>query len=144
MNKTDLSNLSETSIKLLFSLADIKAKINEQYLREGFEERFEKIKAILQLQGKRISEDSFDTLDTVFQYARPTNEKEIIDNLKTLSDMQGISLESIVEHSPYTHDVQQELNRIRNSIDTGGGIVDDDGNNDNVNDNDSQLDDDNS
>lgn len=144
MSKTDISNLSEVSIKLLFSLADIKAKVNEQYLREGFEERFEKIKTILQLQGKRISEDSFDTLDMVFQYARPTNEKEIIDNLKTLADMKGISLESIVEHSPYTHDVQQEINRIRNSIDTGGGIVDSDNKSNMNNDNDSRLDDDNS
>lgn len=114
MNRTDISNLSEVSIKLLFQLADIKASLNEQYIREGIEQRFDKIRGLLELKGINISDEDYDTLDVVFSYARPMNDKEIIDNLNVLNDMGAISLESILERSPYTVDVVQELERLAN------------------------------
>ncbi|WP_431809150.1 phage portal protein [Brevibacillus agri] len=113
MNKTDISNLSEVSIKLLFSLADIKASQNERIMREGIEKRFEQIRKLLALQGVTISDDEFDTLDVVFTYATPQNAKETIENLKTLGDMGAISLQSILEHSPYTSDVLMEMERLK-------------------------------
>ncbi|MGV3266196.1 phage portal protein [Cytobacillus pseudoceanisediminis] len=113
MNKTDISNLSEVSIKLLFQLANIKAGMNEQFMREGLEERFEKIRKLIEYKGIKFSEDEFETLDVVFQYATPSNDKEIIENLKQLREMAAISLESILNHSPYTTDVQMELNKIK-------------------------------
>lgn len=115
MGKVDISNLSEVSIKLLFSLADIKASMNEKYMREGLEERFDKIRKLLEMKGKRIEDDAFDSLGIVFQYARPQSAKEVIDNLKVLSDMGAISIESILEHSPYTTDVVQELERLKDN-----------------------------
>ncbi|KZZ85639.1 phage portal protein [Bacillus sp. SJS] len=123
MNKTDISNLSEVSIKLLFSLADIKAGMNEQYMREGLEERFEKVRKLLGYKGIKFNEDEYESLDCVFQYARPANDKEIIENLKSLNEMAAISLESILSHSPYTTDVQMELNKIK-SEDRGKQVVD--------------------
>lgn len=113
MGKVDISNLSEVSIKLLFSLADIKASMNEKYMRDGMEQRFDKIRKLLELKGIRISDDAFDSLGIVFQYARPQSAKEVIDNLKVLSDMGAISIESILERSPYTNDVSQELERLK-------------------------------
>lgn len=122
MNKTDISNLSEVSIKLLFQLANIKAAGNEMFMREGIESRNEKIRQLLALQGVNISDDSYDTLDMVFQYAQPSNDKEIIEMLKELRGMGAISLESILEHSPMTTDVQMELGKIlsegKNSTDS--------------------------
>lgn len=112
MNKTDISNLSEVSIKLLFSLANIKAGMNEQYMREGFEQRFNKIRRLLELQGITFSDDDYDSLDIVFQYATPSNDKEIIENLKQLREMGAISIESLLGHSPYINDVQMELQKI--------------------------------
>lgn len=112
LNSQDVSNLSEVSIKLLFSLADVKAGLNEKYMRQGIEQRFERIRDILALQGTAIDEDSFDTLDVVFSYARPRNEQDIISDIKTLREIQAISLESALSHSPYTSDVYQELERI--------------------------------
>ncbi|MED4374319.1 phage portal protein [Schinkia azotoformans] len=112
MNKTDISNLSEVSIKLLFSLANIKAGFNEQYIREGLEQRFDKIRKLLEYRGIVFSDDDYESLGIVFQYAMPSNDKEIIENLKTLRDMQGISIESVLSHSPYTSDVQMELERL--------------------------------
>jgi hypothetical protein len=112
MNKTDISNLSEVSIKLLFQLANIKASGNEQFIREGLEQRFNKIRKLLELQGITFSDDDYDTLDIVFQYATPSNDKEIIENLKQLRGMGAISLDSLLSHSPYINDVQMELQKI--------------------------------
>lgn len=113
LNKTDVSNLSEVSIKLLFQLAEIKAGMNEMFMREGIEERFDKVRHLLEeYKAIRFSDDDYDTLDVVFQNAQPSNDKEIIENLKVLREIQGYSLESMLEKSPYTNDVRQEKERL--------------------------------
>ena len=115
MNKTDISNLSEVSIKLLFQLANIKAGMNEVFMREGMELRFDKIRALSeQYKGVKFEDDEYDSLDIVFQYATPSNDAEIIENLRTLREMGGLSLESLLEQSPYTTDVRYELERLQN------------------------------
>jgi hypothetical protein len=112
LNKTDISNLSEVSIKLLYQLASIKAGINEQYVREGMEQRFEKIRKLLEYKGIKLTDDEFDSLDMTFQYAQPQNDKEIIENLKTLSEIGSVSLETVLENSPYVSDVGMEMERL--------------------------------
>lgn len=114
MNKTDISNLSEVSIKLLFQLADIKAGINQLFMKDGIDERFEKIRELLELQGVTFSDDVYESLDIVFKYATPSNDKEVIENIAKLREIGGISLESMLSHSPYTTDVQMELDKIDN------------------------------
>lgn len=109
MNNTDISNLSEVSIKLLFSLADIKAGLNERYIREGFEQRFNKIEKLLRLQGINVN---MDDIDIVFQYARPLNESDIIDNIKTLKELGVMSLQTAIENCPMIYDVQNEVERL--------------------------------
>ncbi|WP_054751302.1 phage portal protein [Piscibacillus salipiscarius] len=116
MNKTDISNLSEVSIKLLFQLANIKASMNEQFMREGIEERHDKVKSLLALQGVKVNDDKYDTLDMVFQYAMPQNDSEIIEQLEKLRDMGAISLESLLGRSPMTNDVQEEMKRLHNEV----------------------------
>lgn len=112
MNKTDISNLSEVSIKLLFSLANIKAGFNEQYIREGLEQRFDKIRKLLEYRGIVFSDDDYESLGIVFQYAMPSNDTEIISQLKELREMGAISIESLLSHSPMTSDVQMEIERL--------------------------------
>lgn len=113
MNKTDISNLSEVSIKLLFSLADTSAGEYENYLMEGFIERYERIRDILKIQGKAIiTDEQFVTLDFTFIYNTPSNNKEILDNMKTQFDMGAISLDTILENSPYVKDASLERSRI--------------------------------
>ncbi|WP_342477783.1 phage portal protein [Paenibacillus sp. FSL H7-0350] len=115
MSKTDVSNLSEVSIRLLFSLADMKGALNSKFLREGMEQRFDKIRELLSRKGLVFSDDEYDTLGIVFKFSRPSNDKEIVDNLKVLKDINSISMESIEEHNPYVTDVQGELERLRNA-----------------------------
>lgn len=113
LNKTDVSNLSEVSIKLLFSLANVKASMNEEYMRMGLEQRFDKIRRLLSFKSITFTDDEFDTLNMVFQYDTPSNNTEVIKNLKELREMGGISLESLLEKSPYTTDVVTEMERLQ-------------------------------
>lgn len=120
MNRAEVSNISETSIKILFYLGDVKAKMNEVYMRDGFEERLNKFRKLLALQGKTFTDDDFETLNMTFQYNLPSNDTEIINNLKTLNDIGGVSLESLLEKSPYTNDTSMELQRLsKSNVNTG-------------------------
>ncbi|MEA5023921.1 hypothetical protein SDC9_15169 [bioreactor metagenome] len=110
MGVQDVSNLSEVSIKLLFSLADIRAGLNEKYMREGIQQRFKVFEKLLSMKGIVIDSDE---VDVVFVYARPMNEKDIIDNLKTLREMGSISLKTTLEQNPYVFDVASELEKIQ-------------------------------
>lgn len=113
LNKTDISNLSEVSIKLLFQLAEIKASINEQYMREGIEQRFERIRKLLEYKGVTFTDEEFNSLGMVFQYALPSSNKEIIENMKALREIGGLSIQTMIEKNPYVNDVQQELMRLK-------------------------------
>ncbi|KAA1191121.1 phage portal protein [Paenibacillus sp. B2(2019)] len=125
MGKVDISNLSEVSIKLLFSLSNLKAMIGEKYIKEGMKQRNKKIRRLLELQGIVFEDAEWDTLDIVFQYAQPQSESDVIDNLKVLKDMGAISVESILGHSPYTTDVNTELLRLDEEGNKNTAVVDD-------------------
>lgn len=129
MNKTDISNLSEVSIKLLFSLADTQAGVNETYLREGFYQRWEKVQRLLKYKGIHITDDEMISLEFNFVYNTPANHKEILENMKTQFDMNAISLETIIEQSPYVNNKLREMSRLKgveydvhNSNDTVGTV----------------------
>jgi SPP1 family phage portal protein len=125
IGKVDISNLSEVSIKLLFSLSNLKAMIGEKYIKDGMKQRNEKIRRLLKLQGVVFEDAEWDTLDIVFQYAQPQSESDVIDNLKVLKDMGAISVESILGHSPYTTDVNTELLRLDEEGNKNTTVVDD-------------------
>lgn len=112
MNKTDVSNLSEVSIKMLYSLSNTKASINEQFMREGIEQRLEKFRTLLGYDGIVFDDEDYDTVDMEFVYNMPSNDKEIIENLKSLREIGGLSLETLLEKSPYISDVQTEMERL--------------------------------
>ena len=116
MGKVDISNLSEVSIKLLFSLANIRAMINEKYIKDGMMKRYNQIRKLLELQSTKFSDDDWNSLDVVFQYAMPQSEKDTIDNLSKLKNMQAISIETILSHSPYTTDVVSEMARLNSEV----------------------------
>ena len=112
LNNTDVSNLSETSMKILFTLADMKGKMNERYMRNGFESRFEKVFELLNRKGIEFTEDDKDSLDVVFNYSKPQNETEIIDNLVSLKGIGALSMETAIEINPYISNTNQELERL--------------------------------
>lgn len=108
MNSQEISNVSETSIKMLYSMAEIKGAMNSLYLKDGLEERWGKIKGLLRQLGEEISEDAY--IDCNFNMNIPQNSGEIVKNIKELTgDKQVMSLDRAVEVNPYTLDVAREL-----------------------------------
>ncbi|SDN46741.1 phage portal protein [Acetanaerobacterium elongatum] len=108
----NISNVSEVSLKLLFSQMDNKAKQTIQVLREGFFKRFEYIRKLLKLQGITFNDDNFDSLDITFSVNRPVDTASLMDELKVQYDMGAISKQTIIDISPYSVDTALELQRI--------------------------------
>lgn len=105
----NIANVSEVSLKMLYSLADVYAMLNERVMKNGLNERLNIIR-------KLINENSdSDYVNVTFNYARPQNASELLDNLKKQFDMNAISLQTIVEQSPLTTDVSMEMNRLQDN-----------------------------
>lgn len=102
----NVANVSETSLKLLYQLADVYAMLSEKVIRSGFDERLNRIREILGLDNPE------EYINVNFNYSRPMNSKELLENIKTQFDMGAISTKSIVEMSPLTNDSVMELNRL--------------------------------
>jgi SPP1 family phage portal protein len=111
----NIANVSEVSLKMLYSLADVYAMLNERVMKNGLNERINVIRNLL-----NENNDS-DYVNVTFNYARPQNATELLDNLKKQFDMNAISLQTIVEQSPLTTDVSMEMNRLQ---DNKGVVVD--------------------
>ena len=123
VGRTDISNVSTEAVRILYQMALMKAGQNEQYIREGIEQRFERVRKLLAYKGVTFTDDEFDSLGLVFQYALPSNDKEVIENMKALREVGGLSMHTMIEQNPYVNDVQQEMMRLKeenNTIYSGG------------------------
>uniref|UniRef100_C5D6X2 Portal protein SPP1 n=1 Tax=Geobacillus sp. (strain WCH70) TaxID=471223 RepID=C5D6X2_GEOSW len=118
VGRTDISNVSTEAVRILYQMALMKAGQNEQYIREGIEQRFEKIRRLLSYKGVTFTDEEFDSLGLVFSYQLPSNDKEVIENMKKLREIGGLSLQTMLEQNPYVNDVQQELMRLKEENDT--------------------------
>jgi hypothetical protein len=118
MGNSNVANVSEVSLKLLYQLADVKAMLNEKCVREGLYQRIDTILKLLKIGGVTLD----GSIDVVFNYARPVNIGDIMDNLKTQYDMGAISKKTIIEKSEYTQDVSNELDRIQSEGVRGSNV----------------------
>ncbi|WP_070110855.1 phage portal protein [Clostridium acetireducens] len=107
---TNVANVSEVSLKLLYQLADVMAMLSEKCITRGLNKRFNIFKKILELQGIEFQDEDY--VSVAFNYSRPMNMSELLDNLRKQFDMNAISKRSIIEKSPLTTDVAQELFRL--------------------------------
>lgn len=114
MGRAEISNVSEQSVRLLFSLASVKAGMNEQALRKGMYERWNRVRSLLLYKGVQIDDKAWSTFELLFTYDLPSNNAEVIGNLRALREMGALSMESLLEQSPMTTDVGQEMVRIQN------------------------------
>ncbi len=106
----NIANVSEVSLRMLYQLADVYAMLSERVMRKGFNQRFNIIRKML---GK---ENKDEYVNVTFNYSRPQNASELLDNIKKQFDMNAISLQSIIEQSPITKDVTMELERLKDSV----------------------------
>ena len=108
----NIANVSEISLKLLFSQTDNKAKQMIQVLKEGMYKRFEYIRKLLAFDNVNFTDDNFDGLDITFTFNRPIDTNSLMNELKTQYDMGAISRQTIIDKSPYTVDTSMEIQRI--------------------------------
>jgi hypothetical protein len=108
--QTNFSNVSEVSLRLIFSNLDNHARQLEVYLRNGFNDRFEKIEVLLNKKGIKFSDDDY--LDIQFNYNRPVDSSEILEQLSKQYSDGAISKRTYIEKSPLTDNVDVELDRI--------------------------------
>lgn len=101
---SNIANVSEVSLKLLFNNSDSMAKRVAFSMQEGFNQRLEYISKLL---GVDVTD-----VNISFNYNRPVDNSSLLKDLKTQYDMGAISKESIVRNSPYTSDIDRELGLI--------------------------------
>ena len=117
----NIANVSEISLKLLFSQTDNKAKQMIQVLKEGIYKRFEYIRKLLKIQGITFSDNTYDSLDITFSVNRPIDTQSMMNELKTQYDMGAISKQTVIETSPYTNNSAIEMQRISDETNDNKG-----------------------
>lgn len=112
--QSNVSNVSEVSLKYLYTQMDNKAQKTIQALTEGMFQRFEYFRKLQKLRSahKKYTDEVFDTLNINFNLSRPVDTNGLMSDLKTQYEMGAISKRAIIEQSPYTTDVELELERI--------------------------------
>ena len=96
-----MANISETSLELLFNNSDSYARQLGYGLLEGFQKRLEAISTMLGVDVMGV--------DINFNFNRPQDNKSMLEAMKTQYDMGAISKESVITNSPYTQNVDREL-----------------------------------
>ncbi|MBZ9616795.1 phage portal protein [Clostridium estertheticum] len=114
MNAQDVSNLSETSIRMMYQLAILKSGVDSQNLMDGFVIRWEQIRKMLESSKIIVNGE----MDCEFQMEIPQNDQEVIDNLVKLRSISGISFDTMLGKNPYVNDVSGEKERIEKEEDT--------------------------
>ena len=97
----NVANISETSLELLFNNSDSYARQLSYGLLEGFQKRLEAISTMLGVDVMGV--------DINFNFNRPQDNKSMLEAMKTQYDMGAISKESVITNSPYTQNVDREL-----------------------------------
>lgn len=108
MDASNPANLAETSIRMMYTLPILKGAINAGYMKDGFRQRWDKIKRLLQY--KNITVDG--NIDCVFDMAIPENEAEVINNVIKLRDAGLLSIDTALSQTPYVYDVKGEQEKI--------------------------------
>lgn len=115
MNGMEIANISTDSMKILLHMAIAKASMTAKRMYEGMDERWKKMKKLLQI----VDRDYKGYISCTFKFDIPANDKETIENLKMLNEMGTISLETLLSQSPYIYDVTQEMARLQENKDSG-------------------------
>lgn len=108
---TEISNVAEVAVEAIYTLALIKANMNSKYLEDGFEQRLDKIRGILAMQDVTFNDDEFDSVRFVFSPSMPKSDKEIVESIEKLRELDAISIESIMDNVSFIDKVQ-EMERI--------------------------------
>ena len=131
MGQSNVANVSETSITMLYQQTDNFARQYIASLTEGFSQRLEYIRRLMEYNNQSVSDEVFDTINFVFNVSRPVDNAADMENMQIQYNCGAISRQTIIDRSPYTTDTALELKRIADennkSEETTEEVVIDDG-----------------
>lgn len=106
----NVSNVSEVSLKLLFTQLDNKAKRQAAFLRDGFYRRWD---AMWKLLNTELTEEQYNTLAVSFNFNTPTDNSAILSDLLKQYEAGAMSKKTLIELSPYTTNAEAEMAQIK-------------------------------
>ncbi|MEY8433235.1 phage portal protein [Lachnospiraceae bacterium 48-42] len=112
LGQSNVANVSETSITMLYQQTDNIARQYIASLMEGFFVRLSYIRKLLELKNIPISDEVFDSVNVSFNVNRPVDNKADMENMKMQYDCGAMSRQTIIDRSPYTTNTALELERI--------------------------------
>ena len=117
-SSTNIANISEVSMKILFHMANINADETKKWLNKGFQERFRRFQMILKMQGTEVSND----VEVVYNVNMPVATTEMVSNLKAMRELGAISRKSVMEKSDLITDSVAELKRLDEENGASGNV----------------------
>lgn len=105
----NVSNVSEVSLKLLFTQLDNKAKRQAAFLRDGFYKRWD---AMRRLFNTELTEEQYNSLDVSFNFNTPTDSSATLSDLLKQYEAGAMSKKTLIELSPYTTNAEAEMAQI--------------------------------
>ena len=112
MGQSNVANVSETSITMLYQQTDNFARQYISALTEGFEKRLEYIRKLMEYDNQNVSDEVYDSINFSFNVARPVDNAADMENMQIQYNCGAISKQTIIDKSPYTTDTALELRRI--------------------------------
>lgn len=112
LGQSNVANVSETSITMLYQQCDNFCKQYIASMQEGFTKRLEYMRKLIEIKGMTIDDDVFDSISISFNVNRPVDNKSDMENMKMQYECGAMSRQTIIDKSPYTTDTALELQRI--------------------------------
>lgn len=112
LGQSNVANVSETSITMLYQQTDNFCKQYIASMQEGFLKRLEYMRRLMEIKGMIIDDDVFDSISISFNVNRPVDNKSDMENMKMQYECGAMSRQTIIDKSPYTTDAALELQRI--------------------------------
>ena len=109
-SSTNIANISETSMKILFHLANLNADETKKWLNKGFQQRFRVFANILRMQGIAVN----GSVETVYNVNMPVATTEMISNLKAMRELGAISIQTLMDKCDLISNTNAELKRVKN------------------------------
>ncbi|ALX47865.1 phage portal protein [Lentibacillus amyloliquefaciens] len=117
-----ISNVGDIAVESIFYLSLIRANMNSKYLQDGFEQRLDKIRNVLAIQGITFDDDDYEETSFVFSPDMPKDTTQLIENIESLKGIGAISTESVLDNVSFLDKVS-EMERLANE-----GVEQDSGN----------------
>lgn len=112
LGQSNVANVSETSVTVLYQQTDNIARQYIASLAEGFITRLDYMRKLMELKGVVVTDEVFDSINIAYNVSRPVDNKSDMENMKMQFDCGAMSRQSIIDRSPYTTDTALELERL--------------------------------